>query len=99
AGAAPPLLINLAGLASSVLVLIVPVAYAVERLIKRDGLRIADATCTATGGVRRSAPRSAALTRSGQAPGAAAVGMAVLRVGDGVGVVGMPCLRMRVVHG
>ncbi len=47
AGAAPPLLINLAGLASSVLVLIVPVAYAVERLIKRDGLRIADGVLAA----------------------------------------------------
>ncbi|MFE3646568.1 lysylphosphatidylglycerol synthase domain-containing protein [Streptomyces sp. NPDC059122] len=47
AGAAPPLLINLAGLASSVLVLIVPVAFAVERLIKRDGLRIADGVLAA----------------------------------------------------
>ncbi|MFF2812442.1 lysylphosphatidylglycerol synthase domain-containing protein [Streptomyces sp. NPDC058000] len=47
AGAAPPLLINLAGLASSVLVLIVPVAFAVERLVKRDGLRIADGVLAA----------------------------------------------------
>ncbi len=47
AKAAPPLLINLAGLASSVLVLIVPVAFAVERLIKRDGLRIADGVLAA----------------------------------------------------
>ncbi|AZS74015.1 TIGR00374 family protein [Streptomyces lydicus] len=45
--AAPPLLINLAGLTSSVAVLIVPVAFAVERLIKRDGLRIADGVLAA----------------------------------------------------
>ncbi|MEJ8650457.1 lysylphosphatidylglycerol synthase domain-containing protein [Streptomyces sp. MS1.AVA.3] len=47
AKAAPPLLINLAGLTSSVAVLIVPVAFAVERLIKRDGLRIADGVLAA----------------------------------------------------
>ncbi|GGU42451.1 membrane protein [Streptomyces albospinus] len=47
AGAAPQLLINLAGLTSSVAVLIVPVAFAVERLIKRDGLRIADGVLAA----------------------------------------------------
>ncbi|MFG2135860.1 lysylphosphatidylglycerol synthase domain-containing protein [Streptomyces sp. NPDC048650] len=46
-GAAPELLINLAGLTSSVAVLIVPVAFAVERLIKRDGLRIADGVLAA----------------------------------------------------
>ncbi|WP_329173436.1 lysylphosphatidylglycerol synthase domain-containing protein [Streptomyces decoyicus] len=47
AKAAPPLLINLAGLTSSVAVLIVPVAFAVERLVKRDGLRIADGVLAA----------------------------------------------------
>ncbi|MGW7549761.1 flippase-like domain-containing protein [Streptomyces rimosus] len=47
AGLAPRLLINFAGLASSVAVLIVPVAFAVERLIKRDGLRIADGVLAA----------------------------------------------------
>ncbi|GAO06240.1 hypothetical protein TPA0598_01_06110 [Streptomyces lydicamycinicus] len=47
AKAAPPLLINLAGLTSSVAVLIVPMAFAVERLIKRDGLRIADGVLAA----------------------------------------------------
>nr|WP_246103323.1 lysylphosphatidylglycerol synthase transmembrane domain-containing protein [Streptomyces piniterrae] len=47
AKAAPQLLINLAGLTSSVAVLIVPVAFAVERLIKRDGLRIADGVLAA----------------------------------------------------
>ncbi|MEV0373899.1 lysylphosphatidylglycerol synthase transmembrane domain-containing protein [Streptomyces sp. NPDC050636] len=47
AKAAPRLLINLAGLTSSVAVLIVPVAFAVERLIKRDGLRIADGVLAA----------------------------------------------------
>ncbi|WP_406707952.1 lysylphosphatidylglycerol synthase transmembrane domain-containing protein [Streptomyces halobius] len=47
AKAAPQLLINLAGLTSSVLVLLVPVAFAVERLIKRDGLRIADGVLAA----------------------------------------------------
>ncbi|WP_242587419.1 lysylphosphatidylglycerol synthase transmembrane domain-containing protein [Streptomyces sp. MST-110588] len=47
AGQAPELLINFAGLASSIAVLIVPVAFAVERLIKRDGLRIADGVLAA----------------------------------------------------
>ncbi|GAA2465856.1 lysylphosphatidylglycerol synthase transmembrane domain-containing protein [Streptomyces macrosporus] len=47
AGQAPPLLISFAGFASSVAVLIVPVAFAVERLIKRDGLRIADGVLAA----------------------------------------------------
>lgn len=44
---APPLLISLTGLASSIAVLLVPVAFAVERLIKRDGLRIADGVLAA----------------------------------------------------
>nr|WP_229700297.1 lysylphosphatidylglycerol synthase transmembrane domain-containing protein [Streptomyces kronopolitis] len=47
AKATPQLLITLAGLTSSVAVLIVPVAFAVERLIKRDGLRIADGVLAA----------------------------------------------------
>ncbi|MET9296245.1 flippase-like domain-containing protein [Streptomyces sp. NPDC003077] len=47
AGLAPRLLINFAGLASSIAVLVVPVAFAVERLIKRDGLRIADGVLAA----------------------------------------------------
>lgn len=41
-GQAPDLLIRFAGLASSIAILLVPVAFAIERLIKRDGLRIAD---------------------------------------------------------
>ena len=41
-GQAPDLLIKIAGLASSIAILLVPVAFAIERLIKRDGLRIAD---------------------------------------------------------
>ncbi|WP_234306969.1 lysylphosphatidylglycerol synthase transmembrane domain-containing protein [Streptomyces sp. NRRL F-2890] len=44
---APPLLISFAGFASSIAVLIVPVAFAVERLIRRDGLRIADGVLAA----------------------------------------------------
>ncbi|MCM2576165.1 lysylphosphatidylglycerol synthase transmembrane domain-containing protein [Streptomyces meridianus] len=47
AGQTPALLIGFAGFASSVAVLIVPVAFAVERLIKRDGLRIADGVLAA----------------------------------------------------
>ncbi|NGO70437.1 flippase-like domain-containing protein [Streptomyces boncukensis] len=43
----PALLINLTGLASSLAVLLVPVAFAIERLIKRDGLRIADGVLAA----------------------------------------------------
>ncbi|HET9380508.1 MAG TPA: lysylphosphatidylglycerol synthase domain-containing protein [Streptomyces sp.] len=46
-GQAPDLLIKLAGLASSIAILLVPVAFAVERLIKRDGLRIADGVLAA----------------------------------------------------
>ncbi|WP_425470739.1 lysylphosphatidylglycerol synthase transmembrane domain-containing protein [Streptomyces armeniacus] len=44
---APALLISLTGLAASVAVLLVPVAFAVERLVKRDGLRIADGVLAA----------------------------------------------------
>ncbi|WP_431042348.1 lysylphosphatidylglycerol synthase domain-containing protein [Streptomyces sp. P1-3] len=44
---APALLIDLAGLGASVAVLILPVAFAVERLVKRDGLRIADGVLAA----------------------------------------------------
>ncbi|WP_432035907.1 flippase-like domain-containing protein [Streptomyces cucumeris] len=44
---APPLLIDFAGLTASVAVLVLPVAFAVERLIKRDGLRIADGVLAA----------------------------------------------------
>ncbi|MEV3874385.1 lysylphosphatidylglycerol synthase transmembrane domain-containing protein [Streptomyces sp. NPDC049906] len=44
---APDLLIKFAGLASSIAVLLVPVAFAVERLVKRDGLRIADGVLAA----------------------------------------------------
>ncbi|MET7638340.1 lysylphosphatidylglycerol synthase domain-containing protein [Streptomyces sp. NPDC005438] len=47
AGQAPPLLISIAGFAASVAVLVVPVAFAVERLVKRDGLRIADGVLAA----------------------------------------------------
>ncbi|MCF3962221.1 lysylphosphatidylglycerol synthase domain-containing protein [Streptomyces fuscigenes] len=44
---APDLLAKFAGLLSSIAVLLVPVAFAVERLIKRDGLRIADGVLAA----------------------------------------------------
>ncbi|MEU1072260.1 MULTISPECIES: lysylphosphatidylglycerol synthase domain-containing protein [unclassified Streptomyces] len=44
---APDVLIRLAGLVSSIAVLILPVAFAIERLIKRDGLRIADGVLAA----------------------------------------------------
>nr|WP_308416727.1 lysylphosphatidylglycerol synthase transmembrane domain-containing protein [Streptomyces sp. AJS327] len=44
---APTLLVKLAGLGSSIAVLLVPVAFAIERLIKRDGLRIADGVLAA----------------------------------------------------
>jgi uncharacterized membrane protein YbhN (UPF0104 family) len=45
--AAPDLLIKVAGLASSIAILLVPVAFAVERLFKRDALRIADGVLAA----------------------------------------------------
>ncbi|MEC3996852.1 lysylphosphatidylglycerol synthase transmembrane domain-containing protein [Actinacidiphila sp. DG2A-62] len=44
---APDALSSFAGLTASVAVLIVPVAFAVERLVKRDGLRIADGVLAA----------------------------------------------------
>lgn len=47
AAAAPEPLITFAGFTASVAVLIVPVAFAVERLVKRDGLRIADGVLAA----------------------------------------------------
>ncbi|MET9143198.1 lysylphosphatidylglycerol synthase transmembrane domain-containing protein [Streptomyces sp. NPDC004042] len=46
-GQAPDLLIKIAGLVSSIAILLVPVAFAIERLIKRDGLRIADGVLAA----------------------------------------------------
>ncbi|AWZ10282.1 TIGR00374 family protein [Streptomyces sp. ICC1] len=46
-GQAPDMLIKVAGLVSSIAVLLVPVAFAIERLIKRDGLRIADGVLAA----------------------------------------------------
>ncbi|RMI36137.1 UPF0104 family protein [Streptomyces triticirhizae] len=44
---APSLLIDFAGFASAVAVLIVPMAFAIERLMRRDGLRIADGVLAA----------------------------------------------------
>ncbi|WP_323748965.1 lysylphosphatidylglycerol synthase transmembrane domain-containing protein [Streptomyces sp. PR69] len=44
---APALLVKIGGLVSSIAVLLVPVAFAIERLIKRDGLRIADGVLAA----------------------------------------------------
>ncbi|MDF3289520.1 lysylphosphatidylglycerol synthase domain-containing protein [Streptomyces silvisoli] len=44
---APSILTSIAGFTASVAVLIVPVAFAVERLIKRDGLRVADGVLAA----------------------------------------------------
>ncbi|MGW6027319.1 lysylphosphatidylglycerol synthase domain-containing protein [Streptomyces sp. NPDC055099] len=44
---APDLLIKFAGLTASIGVLLVPVAFAIERLVKRDGLRIADGVLAA----------------------------------------------------
>lgn len=46
-GAAPVVLIKIAALVSSIAVLLLPVAFAIERLIKRDGLRIADGVLAA----------------------------------------------------
>ncbi|GAA3492255.1 lysylphosphatidylglycerol synthase domain-containing protein [Streptomyces cremeus] len=43
----PVVFVRLAGLISSIAVLILPVAFAIERLIKRDGLRIADGVLAA----------------------------------------------------
>ncbi|MFC5030159.1 flippase-like domain-containing protein [Streptomyces sp. So13.3] len=43
----PDALSTFAGLTASIAVLIVPVAFAIERLIKRDGLRIADGVLAA----------------------------------------------------
>ncbi|MCX4527937.1 flippase-like domain-containing protein [Streptomyces sp. NBC_01551] len=81
-GQAPDLLIKVAGLVSSIAVLLVPVAFAIERLIKRDGLRIADGVLAAVLAhgvtlatdlwVSEAAPQSIqdALTRSAGAGGA-----------------------------
>ncbi len=46
-GQAPDVFVKLAGLVSSIAVLLVPVAFAIERLVKRDGLRIADGVLAA----------------------------------------------------
>nr|WP_234352006.1 MULTISPECIES: lysylphosphatidylglycerol synthase transmembrane domain-containing protein [unclassified Streptomyces] len=47
AGGASDVFVRIAGLVSSIAVLLVPVAFAIERLIKRDGLRIADGVLAA----------------------------------------------------
>ncbi|MFI0814543.1 YbhN family protein [Streptomyces sp. NPDC021098] len=47
ANQAPPLMIDFAGLTASIAVLVLPVAFAIERLVKRDGLRIADGVLAA----------------------------------------------------
>ncbi|MFD8638939.1 flippase-like domain-containing protein [Streptomyces zaomyceticus] len=44
---APDVFVKIAGLVASIAVLLVPVAFAIERLIKRDGLRIADGVLAA----------------------------------------------------
>ncbi|MFH9724050.1 flippase-like domain-containing protein [Streptomyces sp. NPDC017254] len=44
---APDVFVKITGLVSSIAVLLVPVAFAIERLIKRDGLRIADGVLAA----------------------------------------------------
>ncbi|MDN3294626.1 lysylphosphatidylglycerol synthase transmembrane domain-containing protein [Streptomyces ficellus] len=46
-GQAPDVFVKVGGLVSSIAVLLVPVAFAIERLIKRDGLRIADGVLAA----------------------------------------------------
>lgn len=46
-GQAPDVFSKMAGLVSSIAILLVPVAFAIERLIKRDGLRIADGVLAA----------------------------------------------------
>ncbi|MCQ0023794.1 flippase-like domain-containing protein [Streptomyces somaliensis DSM 40738] len=46
-GQAPDVFVKVAGLVSSIAVLLVPVAFAIERLVKRDGLRIADGVLAA----------------------------------------------------
>lgn len=46
-GQAPDMFSRMAGLVSSIAILLVPVAFAIERLIKRDGLRIADGVLAA----------------------------------------------------
>ncbi|MEU8889700.1 lysylphosphatidylglycerol synthase transmembrane domain-containing protein [Streptomyces sp. NPDC048442] len=43
----PVVFVRLAGLISSIAVLILPVGFAIERLVKRDGLRIADGVLAA----------------------------------------------------
>ncbi|MGW7413270.1 lysylphosphatidylglycerol synthase domain-containing protein [Streptomyces sp. NPDC054863] len=43
----PVVFVRLAGLVSSIAVLILPVGFAIERLVKRDGLRIADGVLAA----------------------------------------------------
>ncbi|UGY93508.1 flippase-like domain-containing protein [Streptomyces gobiensis] len=67
-GQAPPLFIKVLGLVSSIAVLIVPVAFAIERLIKRDGLRIADGVLAAV--LAHGVSLTAALWVTQLAPGA-----------------------------
>jgi uncharacterized membrane protein YbhN (UPF0104 family)/tRNA A-37 threonylcarbamoyl transferase component Bud32 len=79
---APSFLISFAGFAASVAVLIVPVAFAIERLIKRDGLRVADGVLAAV--LAHGVSLAGDLWVTGSAP--AAIREALTRTAPGGGI-------------
>ncbi|WP_411083174.1 lysylphosphatidylglycerol synthase transmembrane domain-containing protein [Streptomyces sp. cmx-18-6] len=79
---APDLLIKIAGLVSSIAVLLVPVAFAIERLIKRDGLRIADGVLAAV--LAHGVTLATDLWVSGSAPGTIQEALTQPQPGDGL---------------
>ncbi|MCX4964663.1 flippase-like domain-containing protein [Streptomyces sp. NBC_00654] len=79
---APDLLIKIAGLVSSIAVLLVPVAFAIERLVKRDGLRIADGVLAAV--LAHGVTLATDLWVSGSAPGTIQDALTQPQPGDGL---------------
>ncbi|MEV6107694.1 flippase-like domain-containing protein [Streptomyces sp. NPDC051940] len=70
---APSVLVSIGGFVSSVAVLVVPVAFAVERLVKRDGLRVADGVLAAV--IAHGVGLGIALWVTGSAPEAVQVAL------------------------
>ncbi|MQY16277.1 hypothetical protein SRB5_64750 [Streptomyces sp. RB5] len=73
ARSAPSVLVSIGGFVSSVAVLVVPVAFAVERLVKRDGLRVADGVLAAV--LAHGFSLAVALWVTGHAPDAVQVAL------------------------
>ncbi|MFC7219814.1 flippase-like domain-containing protein [Streptomyces polyrhachis] len=83
ARSAPSVLVSIGGFVSSVAVLVVPVAFAIDRLIKRDGLRIADGVLAAV--LAHGVSLGISLWVTGHAPEAVQVALTQQVPGGGIG--------------